>query len=158
MSQILEHTRIGTIHTPFSSPEYAPRQTIEARGVHGQVELLDKFVAGLDDLVGFSHAYLLYHMHLVTEWNLRVMPSTGRESRGVFATRSPRRPNPIGLSLVRLDKIDGSVLHIRDVDMVDGTPLLDIKPYVPALDSRRQVKIGWLEHLFTDHSEGGRMW
>lgn len=158
MNSSLKHIRIGTIRTLFLPPDNAPRQTIDARGTRGRVELLPEYVRGLDDLAGFSYIYLIFHMHMTSDYCLRVILSVGRKSRGIFATRSPLRPNPLGLSLVQLDRIEGSVLHIGDIDIVDGTPLLDLKPYIPALDRRRRAKLGWLDRDFTDPSEGGRWW
>jgi tRNA-Thr(GGU) m(6)t(6)A37 methyltransferase TsaA len=98
---------------------------------------------GLQDIEGFSHLILLYHLHLIQEPSLVVTPFLDDQPHGVFATCSPKRPNPIGLSIVRLVRVDGGTLHIEDVDMVDGTPLLDLKPYVPTFDIREAASIGW---------------
>jgi len=153
----IEHISIGIIRTPFLTPSDTPKQPIDGRGVKGRIELLPEYAGGLADLQGFSHIYLVYHMHLVDSYDLRLVPSVGRKQRGVFSTRAPRRPNPLGLSIVRLDSVVGSVLHIRDIDIVDKTPLLDIKPYVPSLDRQRGARLGWLEHVFADYS-GGIPW
>jgi tRNA-Thr(GGU) m(6)t(6)A37 methyltransferase TsaA len=136
---------IGVIHSPFDGITNVPIQPAAAEGIRGTVEILAEFAAGLQDLEGFSHAILLYHFHRVTRTRLTVVPFLDREPRGVFATRAPSRPNPIGLSIVRLLGVEGNVLHIEDVDIVDGTPLLDIKPYVPAFDQRGGERTGWLE-------------
>ena len=121
-----------------------PIQPTGAKGVQGTIELLQEFVPGLQDVDGFSHLILLYHFHHADGYALLSRPFLDERQRGVFATRAPRRPNPIGFSIVRLADIQGSVLNILDVDILDGTPLLDIKPYVPAFDDRAETKIGWL--------------
>ncbi len=108
------------------------------------VVIFPEFHEGLQDLEGFSHLFLIYHFHLSNKYTLKVKPFLDDIQRGVFATRAPARPNPIGLSVVRLDRIEGNRLFILDVDVVDGTPLLDIKPYVPAFDVRAEAKSGWL--------------
>jgi tRNA-Thr(GGU) m(6)t(6)A37 methyltransferase TsaA len=136
---------IGVIRTPFTESEGMPIQATAAIGVAGRIDLDPDLVEGLEGLDGFSHLTLLYHLHLVSEPRLTVMPFLDNQPHGIFATRSPARPNPIGVSTVRLIAIAGSSLTIEDVDMVDGTPLLDIKPYVPAFDQRDGVRIGWFE-------------
>ncbi len=144
MQAILFHP-IGVIRTPFTELQGMPIQPAGARGVRGTIELLPEYAAGLHDLEGFSHLVLLYHFHRVEGVALQVTPFMDTVSRGLFATRAPRRPNPIGLSMVRLERIAGPRLHLLDVDMLDGTPLLDIKPYVPAFDAAENVRTGWLE-------------
>lgn len=136
---------IGIIHSPFTEPRGMPIQPAGARGVAGTVEVFEDFRAGLADLDGFSHVILLYHFHRSEGFSLSVVPFLDAQARGVFATRAPRRPNPIGLSVVRLCGIDGGVMRIENVDVLDGTPLLDIKPYVPQFDAAEDVRIGWLE-------------
>jgi len=138
-------TSIGIIQTPFKEIAGMPIQPSGAIDVPGQLVMDAQYEEGLCDLDGFSHLILLYHFHLSKGFNLRVKPFLDTVKRGLFSTRAPRRPNPIGLSIVRLDRIDGRILHILDVDVVDGTPLLDIKPYVPAFDMRSGVRAGWLE-------------
>ena len=142
----IEFSPIGIINTPFKEPKGAPIQPRRSGGARGTITLLPECVEGLADLDGFSHIILLYHLHLSTGFNLKVVPFLDTVKRGLFATRAPRRPNPIGLSVVRLEKIEGAVLHIKDVDMVDGTPLLDIKPYVPTFDEAVEFRTGWLEN------------
>ena len=142
---IASYQPIGTIHTPFQGIEQVPIQPTAASGIRGTVEVSPEFAAGLQDLEGFSHVILLYHFHRVTQARLTVVPFLDDQPRGVFATRAPSRPNPIGLSIVRLLGIEGNVLHVENVDMVDGTPLLDIKPYVPAFDHNEAEQTGWLE-------------
>jgi tRNA-Thr(GGU) m(6)t(6)A37 methyltransferase TsaA len=136
---------IGTIYTPFEGIEQVPIQPTGAGGIRGTVEVLPEFVAGLKDLDGFSHIILLYHFHRVSQVKLTVVPFLDVEPRGVFATRAPSRPNPIGLSIVRLLGIEANVLQVENVDIVNGTPLLDIKPYVPAFDHNQVERTGWLE-------------
>lgn len=136
---------IGHVRSPFREPAGVPVQAAFATDVRGTVEVLPKYEAGLCDLEGFSHLMLLYHMHLSRGYSLTTRPHFDHEARGLFSTRSPNRPNPIGVSVVRLESREGSVLHVRDLDIVDGTPVLDIKPYIPQVDDRRDARIGWLE-------------
>jgi tRNA (adenine37-N6)-methyltransferase len=143
MQEIMYKT-IGIIHTPFKDIEGMPIQPSGAKGIAGTVEINPEYVEGLQDLEGFSHIFLIYHFHLSKDYSLKVKPFLDDKPRGVFATRAPRRPNPIGISVVRLLKIERNILHIEDVDIVDGTPLLDIKPYVPEFDVQKVEKIGWL--------------
>ncbi|HEY47952.1 MAG: tRNA-Thr(GGU) m(6)t(6)A37 methyltransferase TsaA [Anaerolineae bacterium SM23_ 63] len=141
---------IGTIYSPFSDLEDMPIQPASALGVIGRVVLKPEFGEGLKDLEAFSHIILLYHFHLASGYNLIVKPFLDNEPRGLFATRAPRRPNPIGLSVLRLEKIDGLTLHVSNIDIFDGTPLLDIKPFVPAFDCPPDVRIGWLSDKLDD--------
>ena len=136
---------IGIIHTPFTDLEGMPIQPAGAAGMAGTVELFEVYRDGIKDLDGFSHIILLYYFHRSRGFSLHVIPFMDSEPRGLFATRAPKRPNPIGLSVVRLDKIENGILYIRNVDILDGTPLLDIKPYVPAFDAQSKVRTGWLE-------------
>ena len=135
---------IGTIHTPFKNIEDMPIQPSAAKGIKGHIELQEKYVEGLMDLEEFSHIYLLYYFHLVKTFHLKVIPFLGDQEHGLFATRTPKRPNPIGLSLVKLVGVQANILHIENVDIVDGTPLLDIKPYVGEMESVSDYRIGWL--------------
>lgn len=141
----IDFTPIGIIHSPFKEPKGMPIQPASAADVKGTVEVFKDFHEGLKDLNGFSHIILLYHFHRSHEFNLQIVPFMDSEPRGLFATRAPKRPNPIGLSVVNLDKIEDGVLHINNVDILDGTPLLDIKPYVPEFDAPVKVRTGWLE-------------
>ena len=136
---------IGVINSPFNEPKGTPIQPPGARGVGGSVELFPEYVEGLKDLEGFSHIILIYHFHLAKRPSLLVKPFMDHQPRGIFAIRAPSRPNPIGLSVVRLVRIEENMLYIEDLDIVDGTPLLDIKPYVPEFDPRDVEKRGWLE-------------
>ncbi len=135
---------IGIIRSPFRDTKGMPIQPSGARGVAGTVEILPEFAEGLNDLDGFSHIFLIYHFHLSRNYSLTVKPFLDDVARGVFATRAPKRPNAIGISVVRLVKIEGCMLHIEDVDIVDSTPLLDLKPYVSAFDVREVERTGWL--------------
>jgi tRNA-Thr(GGU) m(6)t(6)A37 methyltransferase TsaA len=143
MTEPVTFRPIGIIRTPFVDTEGMPIQATAAVGVAGRIEIDAAFAEGLADLDGFSHLILVYHLHRMTAARLTVTPFLDDRPHGIFATRSPARPNPIGLSTVRLVAIAGSTLEIEDVDMVDGTPLLDIKPYVPAFDERHDVRVGW---------------
>lgn len=136
---------IGIVHSPFKEPKGTPIQPKAAEGIEGTVEVFSEYVEGMKDLDGFSHIILIYHFHLCKRSLLQVKPFMDDQMHGVFATRAPSRPNPIGISVVRLMKVDGNILYIKDVDIVDGTPLLDIKPYVPDFDVKVVEKIGWLE-------------
>ena len=141
----LEFTPIGIIHTPFVKLEDMPIQPSGAASIKGTVEVFADYRPGLKDLDGFSHIILLYHFHLSHSFNLQVVPFLDTEPHGIFATRAPKRPNPIGLSIVKLDRVEDGVLHIQNVDVIDGTPLLDIKPYAPVFDAQVDVRTGWLE-------------
>jgi tRNA-Thr(GGU) m(6)t(6)A37 methyltransferase TsaA len=141
----IEFAPIGIIHSPFTELEGMPIQPAGAAGVKGTVEVFKDHQPGLKDLDGFSHIILLYHFHRSRGFNLHIVPFMDSKPRGLFATRAPKRPNPIGLSIVCLDKIEDGVLHIQNVDILDGTPLLDIKPYVPEFDAQGKVRTGWLE-------------
>lgn len=143
MSEI-RYKPIGIIYSPFKEPRGTPIQPAGAWDIEGTVEIAPEYVEGLKDIEGFSHIILIYHFHLSSGHLFKVEPYMDEESRGVFATRAPNRPNPIGISIVRLVKVDGNTLYIKDIDIVDGTPLLDVKPYVPEFDARKAVKIGWL--------------
>ena len=136
---------IGIVHSPFKELNGMPIQPAGAVGVKGTVEVFEEYRAGLKELDGFSHIILLYHVHRSQGFKLHVVPFMDSEPRGLFATRAPKRPNPIGLSVVQLDKIEDGVLQIQKVDILDGTPLLDIKPYVPEFDAEVKVRTGWLE-------------
>jgi tRNA-Thr(GGU) m(6)t(6)A37 methyltransferase TsaA len=135
---------IGIIHSPFTQIEGMPIQSSAAKGIKGHIVVNEDYVEGLCDLDGFSHIYLLYHLHLSKSYNLKVIPFLDDQQRGVFSTRAPKRPNPIGLSVVKLIKIDLNILAIENVDIIDGTPLLDIKPYVQEMDGVNHYRIGWL--------------
>ncbi len=136
---------IGTIHSPFTDPANMPIQPAGCRGVRGWIDLIPKFQAGLKDLEGFSHIFALYHFHKSQGWSAEIIPFLDTVARGLFSTRAPRRPNPIGLSVLKLDMISGCRLDVSNIDILDGTPLLDLKPYIPQFDLVENLKIGWLE-------------
>jgi tRNA-Thr(GGU) m(6)t(6)A37 methyltransferase TsaA len=146
----LEHMQIcyrpiGVIHTPFQTLQGMPIQPPGARQAAGRVELLPEFAEGLHDLDGFSHIILIYHFHQVHEMQLTVTPFLDSQVHGVFATRAPKRPNPIGLSIVKLVRVQENLLFVEGIDVLDQTPLLDIKPYVPEFDQPAETRVGWLE-------------
>lgn len=145
----IEFDNIGTIHSPFIKLEGMPIQPTGAKGIKGEIHIKEDYVEGLKDIDGFSHIILIYHLHKTKGNALQVKPFMDNTKHGVFATRSPKRPNNIGMSTVKLDKLEKNILHISNVDILDGTPLLDIKPYVPQLFEDTIVdnlKIGWLEN------------
>ena len=135
---------IGVIHSPFTEKSETPIQPSRSQAI-GKVEIYPQFADGLQDIEGFSHLILLYVFHRSSEYSLKVTPFLDDQTRGLFATRYPCRPNPIGLSTVRLLSRDAKILEIEGVDVLDGTPLLDIKPYMPEFDIRQNVNAGWYE-------------
>ena len=151
---------IGFVRSPFREKADAPRQATVGRDVVGQVELLPEYVDGLSDLEGFDRIWLLFWFDRAQGFRLKVLPPRSTQKRGVFATRSPHRPNPIGMSAVRLDRIEDAVLHIRDLDLLDGTPVLDIKPYIHYADSFPDAAAGWLDAppAKDDAGESRREW
>jgi tRNA-Thr(GGU) m(6)t(6)A37 methyltransferase TsaA len=156
----IKYNPIGVIRSPFKEPKGTPIQPAAAKGIDGTVELFPEYVEGLKDVEGFSHIILIYHFHLSTKrTSLKLKPYMDKETRGVFAMRGPSRPNPIGISTVRLLGIEKNILHIQNVDIVDGTPLLDIKPYVPKFDTRKVERTGWLArnaHKLPTSKDDGR--
>ncbi len=136
---------IGVIHTPHKDIKTMPIQPIAAEGIKGYIEILPEYSQGLKDIEGFSHLTLLYYFHKIAGYELVLVPFMDTEERGIFACKAPKRPNAIGLSTVRLLGVQGNILYIDQVDMLDGTPLIDIKPFYPRYDNRENVKIGWLE-------------
>ncbi len=138
-------TPIGIIRTPFKKRSGMPIQPSGARDVEGTIVLDKAYEQGLNDIDGFSHIILLYHFHKSKGFDLMVTPFLDTTQRGLFSTRAPRRPNPIGLSIVRVKKRNGNVLTVADIDVLDKTPLIDIKPYVPQFDKKAGAKAGWLE-------------
>jgi len=136
---------IGTIHTPFTTLEDMPIQPKGAADVIGTIELEQQYLEGLADLNGFSHIYLLYQFHKARRTALTVTPFMDTSPRGVFATRSPLRPNHIGLSIVRLIGVEKDIVTVQGIDVLDATPLLDIKPYITAFDAVQQSRSGWMQ-------------
>jgi tRNA-Thr(GGU) m(6)t(6)A37 methyltransferase TsaA len=142
MAQIT-YEPVGIIHTPFKEQSSTPIQGVFAPDSKGEVEVFPQYLEGLKDIAGFSHLILIYHFHLANGYSLLTKPFLDNESKGIFAIRHFKRPNNIGLSVVRLYAVRGNMLEIGEVDIVDGTPLLDIKPYVPDFDNRLNVRAGW---------------
>ena len=139
---------IGVIHTPFKRKQDTPIQPFRSKAV-GKVELLKRYEAGLKEIEGFSHLILLYKFHRSKGYSLKVKPFLDNKFKGLFATRYPRRPNQIGLTVVKLLKRKGNMLFIGGVDVIDGAPLLDIKPYVPDFGPQEKIRIGWLKGRIT---------
>ena len=138
---------IGIVHSPWRDKRSAPRQPAEARDVSGRIELYPRaeLQDALLDLDAWTHIWVLFWFHLNSGWRAKVQPPRSAEKRGVFATRSPYRPNPLGLSVVRLTRVEGCILHVSDLDILDQTPVLDIKPYVAYTDAISSASAGWLE-------------
>jgi tRNA-Thr(GGU) m(6)t(6)A37 methyltransferase TsaA len=138
---------IGVVHSPFVERVSAPRQPYAAKGTRGTIELFAhrNFEHALSDLESWDHIWVLFWFHLNEGWRPKVLPPRSRKRRGVFSTRSPHRPNPIGLSVVELESVEGLTLRVRNLDILDGTPVLDIKPYVPFADAISTAKTGWLD-------------
>jgi tRNA-Thr(GGU) m(6)t(6)A37 methyltransferase TsaA len=144
---------IGTIHSPFTSKVGMPIQTKGAKGIKGKIILNKKYASGLSDLDGFSHIILIYYFHKSAGFELKITPFLDNTERGIFSTRAPKRPNSIGISVVKLLKIQGNTLQIENVDIMDGTPLLDIKPYIPEFDIHKTKRRGWVENKAGNLSE-----
>ena len=158
MSEI-RYKPIGVTHSPFKKPSGVPIQPTAAEGVKGSIEVFPEYADGLKDLDGFSHIILVYHFHLSKKPLLMVRPYMDEELHGVFATRAPSRPNPIGISTLHLLRVEKNMLHVEDLDIVDGTPVLDIKPFVPEFDVRKTSRVGWLEknlHKLSSVRDDGR--
>jgi len=154
MIEPIRLTPIGVIHSPFNTVSGVPIQPLNGKGIRGSIELNLDLLEGLKDIEGFSHITLIYVFHLATRHSLSVVPFMDTEAHGIFATRSPSRPNALGISTVRLVSVERNLLHIEDVDIIDGTPLLDMKPFFPHFDNRTTDKIGWLAKK--DISDGMR--
>jgi tRNA-Thr(GGU) m(6)t(6)A37 methyltransferase TsaA len=135
---------IGVLHTPFRQREGTPRQAAGASAYTATLEVFEAYQEGLKDLEGFSHLVVLFHLHRIDKMDLTACPPWDDKPHGVFSTCSPFRPNPIGVSVVKLEKIEGRFLTIRGVDMLDGSPVVDIKPYIPDLYPRENVRLGWM--------------
>jgi len=147
------YTPIGVIRTPHTAIAGMPIQPVGAMGVAGTIEIYEPYRQGLADLEGFSHILLLYHLHEIKGCELLVKPYLGDSLHGIFATRSPKRPNPIGISVLRLAGCDREKVFVENVDMLDNTPILDIKPYIPAFDALRAERIGWFEGVVQNAAE-----
>jgi tRNA-Thr(GGU) m(6)t(6)A37 methyltransferase TsaA len=147
LSTPIAYLPIGVIRSEHRLAEETPVQPVCARGCRGRAEIKPEYAEGLKDLDGFSHLILIYHLDRAGPPRLTVKPFTDDRERGVFSTRHPQRPNPVGFSVVRLKKIEGTTLYLEDVDILDRTPLLDIKPYVPRFDSVDCSRGGWTEEV-----------
>lgn len=145
MKKSIKLTPIGVIHSPYTEP--ADIHPLRSRFTKGTIEIFPEYAKGLKDIDGFSHIYVLWHFHLSEKVELITAPlMEPRPKRGTFATRTPHRPNHIGLTVVRLLKRERSILHIKGVDMVEGTPVLDLKPYT-SRDRRSHIRLGWLDEV-----------
>ncbi len=142
---------IGIIRSPHQKLSDIPIQPVFSDDIKGSVVVDPEFAEGLMDLCEFSHIYLFYYFHQCQETCLHVKPYLSDQEHGVFATRAPHRPNKLGMSLVRLTEVEGNILHIKDIDILDGTPLIDIKPYIQRFDSREKVRSGW-QDLVSDNT------
>jgi tRNA (adenine37-N6)-methyltransferase len=141
----VRYSPIGVVRSPHKPDDHVPPRPVESKGVEGTVEVFEEYAEGLRDLDGFSHIILLCHLHLSSAFSLTVKPPSDSVTHGVFATRSPRRPNPISLTVVRLRAIEGNVLHVTGLDLVDGTPVLDLKPYIPMKSGDDGIRTGWIQ-------------
>jgi len=141
----IHYQPIGIIHSPFKKMPGTPIQSTFSKDGEGTVELFPQFKQGLKDLKGFSHIILIYHFHQSKGYDLLCRPFLDEVKRGLFATRAPRRPNPIGLSIVRLKNIRGTTLRVASLDVLDETPLIDIKPYIPEFDALTSPQVGWFK-------------
>ncbi|MEA3487423.1 MAG: tRNA (N6-threonylcarbamoyladenosine(37)-N6)-methyltransferase TrmO [Thermodesulfobacteriota bacterium] len=144
---------VGIINTPHKDPSRTPIQPVFARGIKGTVTVNPEYSDGLLDLDKFSHIYLLYYFHKCKDVRLILKPYLEDKDRGLFATRAPCRPNPLGISIVRLLSVMDNILQVEDVDILDNTPLIDIKPYVKRFDSRDNVRSGWQDDIEDDAAE-----
>ena len=149
---LVTFTPIGIIRSAHAAPEATPIQPVYAADCLGRAELYPEYAEGLADIEGFSHLYLLYHLHRAPAPRLRVKPFLEDFEHGIFATRAPARPNPLGMSLVRLVRREGPVLHLSGIDILDGTPLIYIKPYSPRFDSVDSPRCGWTERVPADEA------
>jgi tRNA (adenine37-N6)-methyltransferase len=146
MLNAITYQPIGIVHSPFVEPEGTPIQPAASNGTEAFIEIFPEFADGLKDLDGFSHIYVLFHLHLINKHPLTVIPFLDNEPHGVFSTRSPGRPNPIGISVVQLGKVEGNRLFIKNIDMLDGSPVIDIKPYIQQFDVFETTKNGWYQN------------
>ena len=147
MDNVVCYQPIGVIRSEHVAADKTPIQPVYAKNCKGKAEIFPEFAEGLRDLEGFSHLYLIYHFHHAGHVKLSVKPFLQDVVRGLFATRAPCRPNPIGLSIVRLVKIEGTTLHLEDMDILDDTPLLDIKPYTTKFDCITTTRNGWQDMI-----------
>lgn len=148
---------IGVIRTPYKDPKEVPIQGKFEKSVKGKIKLFPKYQPGLKDIEGFSHIILIYYFHKAKQEKLIAKPFLEDEPHGIFAIRSPMRPNHIGISIVKLEKVKNNEITFSEVDVLDNTPLLDIKPFISYYDSRKKVKSGWLDKHFAKGRMPGRL-
>lgn len=145
LEQHINLKSIGTIRSEFKDIENMPIQPTGEKANKGRIEVLSQYTEGLRDLDGFSHVILIYHFHKAEQVKLTVKPFLDKDTHGVFATRTPVRPNHIGMSVVEIDRVEGNSIFVKNIDVLDGTPVLDIKPFVPGFDiPKSDIRIGWL--------------
>ena len=150
---------IGVVHSQFKEPKNVPIQAAASKQSEGTIEIYTQYDEGLRDLEGFSYIILLYHFHKVTVTHLTVKPFLDDQTHGIFATRAPARPNKIGLSVLKLTAVAGNILRVEELDLLDGTPVLDVKPFVPEFDCRQPTRIGWFSsklHKLPNAKDDGR--
>ncbi|MCH1923590.1 tRNA (N6-threonylcarbamoyladenosine(37)-N6)-methyltransferase TrmO [Shewanella sp. C32] len=141
----IHYQSIGVVHSPFTQQAGTPVQPSHDNASQGMIEIAPQYLEALQDLAGFSHIWVLCHLHQARQPKLAVTPYLDDKPHGLFATRAPSRPNPIGMSLVRLQKIEANRLYVQELDLLDGTPVLDIKPFVSQFDNREHSQCGWFE-------------
>ena len=150
----ITYSPIGIIHSPFTTQKGTPIQgKYNDDDTRAEIEVFEEYTDGLKDIEGFSHLYLLFHFHLSKPYNLHQTPYLDDKLHGVFAIRTPNRPNPIGLSVVRLVERKGNILVIAEFDILDGTPLLDIKPFIPEFENTANIRLGWIADKITDRDK-----
>ena len=142
---LIKFKPIGIIHSPYKNPSDVPRPKHISEKSKGQIEIFKEYIDGLTDLDGFSHIEVFFNLHLSKNPSLKAHPPFDNREHGVFATHSPHRPNPIGLTVVRLESIENNFLNVSGIDMIDSTPVLDIKPYIPRVEASEKIRLGWLE-------------
>ena len=147
----MELKPIGVIHSPFQRAEGTPIQPVFAKGAEGVVDVFEEYAEGLKDLEGFERVWLLYWFDRCRDYKLIVTPYMDSQQRGLFATRAPARPNPIGMSSVKLERIESNKIYVKELDILDGTPLLDIKPYSSRFDCFDVARNGWLQYVKDDN-------
>lgn len=141
-----EYKPIGIIHSKYKQKEGVPIQGALSKNSKGRIDLFPEYKEGLRDIDGFSHIFLIYHFHLANRYSLLNKPFLDDVEHGIFSIRGPNRPNPIGISIVKLEKVEDNKLYIDEVDIIDETPLLDIKPYISEFDVRKNTRGGWIKN------------
>ncbi|MBN2485780.1 MAG: tRNA (N6-threonylcarbamoyladenosine(37)-N6)-methyltransferase TrmO [Bacteroidales bacterium] len=155
----ISYRPIGIVHSEYKKPEGTPIQPVASIGSEAVIEILPEFAEGLTDLEQFSHIWVLFHMHQARYKQLKVVPFLDSVSHGIFATRSPGRPNPIGISVVILNRIEGNRLYVKNIDIIDGSPVIDIKPFIAQFDVYENTNSGWFEgkaHKLENIKDDGR--